>query len=305
MRKAVLDVGSNSVLLLVAEWDGSHWIPRRDQSAVTALGLNTKATGLLGEIGMTHTLDAIRRFWDIGQADGCESIVAAATMAARIATNTPDFLARAEAQGTPVIVLSGDDEAELGFRAVADDATFDGCPRLTIIDVGGQSTEMATANRTETGWDVPFRKSYPIGTLGLESQLNLPECPTAADQLRASAFVDDLVGLAYRPGECGEVVALGATGTNLVTIREEMAEYDADKVHGQTLLYEEISRAASWLCGMPVADRAQIVGMEKGREKTLHLGALILERFLFAARAESCRVSARGWRHALLEQGLP
>ncbi|MBN9502570.1 MAG: hypothetical protein J0H02_12405 [Armatimonadetes bacterium] len=305
MRKAVIDVGSNSVLLVVAEQVDGHWNYLYEDTAVTALGEGTKTTGLLGEAGMSATLEALAQFFGKAREFGAESIVAGATMAARIATNTGDFLTRAEEQGTPCVVLSGEDEAQLGFLAVANDPIFADAQRLSIIDPGGHSTELVTADRTPDGWDVKFRKSYPVGTLGLRSTHFPQERISPMEMLRGVSYVDDLIGLAYRPNEGGIAVVLGATGTNLVTIREKMTEWQPDKVHGAWLDYEEVSKAFGWLAPMSDEERAHVVGIEKGREKTIHLGALILERFLHALRILGCRVSVRGWRHALLEYGVP
>ena len=80
-----------------------------------------------------------------------------------------------------------------------------------------------------------------------------------------------------------------------------MTSWDPDHVHGAVLDYEEISKAVGWMFRMTDAERAAIVGIEPGREKTLHIGALILERALQVFRAPECRVSVRGWRPALLE----
>ncbi|HEY0868536.1 MAG TPA: hypothetical protein VGE01_14225 [Fimbriimonas sp.] len=303
MRKAVIDVGSNSVLLVVEEHRDGGWHPVAEATAVTALGEGTRGTGLLGEPGMGHTLDALRKFYAKARELGAEEVRAAATMAARIATNTGEFLARAEAQGTPVEVLIGEEEADLGFHAVADDPLFANYPRLSIVDPGGHSTELLTADRTDGGWDVRFRRSYPIGTLGLKSTVLTDESPHTMQILGAIEQIDDEVGLVYLPRQCGHVVVLGATGTNLVSIRERMAEWDPDRVHGQWLDYEEVSKAVGWMMPMTDAQRAAIVGMEPGREKTLPAGALILERFLHCLRALGCSVSVRGWRHALLERG--
>jgi exopolyphosphatase/guanosine-5'-triphosphate,3'-diphosphate pyrophosphatase len=114
--------------------------------------------------------------------------------------------------------------------------------------------------------------------------------------------IDDAIGLRYLPHQCGTVVTLGATGTNLVTIREKMAAWDPVRVHGSVLGYDEVSLAFEHLSSLGDAGRAAVVGIEKGREHTLHAGALILERALYALGAEECSVSVRGWRHALLEE---
>lgn len=302
MRKAVIDVGSNSVLLVVSELKDGQWNSIHEASSVTALGEGTKATGLLGEPGLAATLEALSEFFDTSRRLCAEQTVAAATMAARIATNTPEFLERAEAQGTPVTVLSGEDEAQLGFLAVATDPMFADAPRLSIIDPGGHSTELVTADRVGDRWEVGFRRSHPIGTLGLRSSHFPDERLTPLQMFQGISYIDDLIGLAYRPNQSGVAVVLGATGTNLVSIRDRLLEWDPERVHGARLDYEEISKAFGWLGPMSDAERAAVPGMERGREKTIHLGALILERFLYALRTGECRVSVRGWRHALLEQ---
>lgn len=300
MRRAVIDVGSNSVLLLASELENGSWSPVVDDTAITALGEGTKKTGLLSERGMVETLGALKQFWNTAVESGASQIVAGATMAARIASNSAEFLERAAGQGTPVTILSGEQEAQLGFEAVVNDPAFANCPRISIIDPGGQSTEMVTASRSGHGWTVDFRRSYPIGTLGLKST-NFPnEQVDGLSLLRASGAVDDLIGVCYRPSQCGEVVVLGAAGTNLVSVRDQLTTWQPDVVHGSTLQYEEISKAVGWMMPMSDSERRAIPGLEQGRENTIHVGAFILERFLFALRAEYCRVSVRGWRHALL-----
>lgn len=305
MRKAVIDVGSNSVLLTVEEHLGGPWLPICETSEVTALGEGTKSSGVLSQEGMGRTLDALRRAYERAKTLHCESILALATMAARIAQNTPDFLARAESQGTPVRVLSGELEAQLGFRAVVNDQTFATHLRVSIIDVGGHSTELVMANRKDDGWDVDLRQSFPVGTLGLRDGILSEESLAPGTILTAIASIDDSIGAVHLHGHAGHAIALGATGTNLVSIREQMKSWDPGLVHGRRLSYEEISRAVSRLGAMTDAQRRALPGLEPGRERTIHIGAMILERFLHAIRADGCSVSVRGWRHAILEEGLP
>lgn len=301
MRRAVIDVGSNSVLLLVADLgkDG-RWTPLLDTSAVTGLGAGTKESRRLSRHGTHETLDVLRQFYSQARALGAE-VAAFGTMALRIADDATDFVAAAERQQTPVSILSADNEARYGFLAVANDPLFADCDRLSVIDPGGHSTELVTAQRTEAGWTTLFQRSHAVGALGLTGTVMQSAMPDFRERLAAVEEVDRSVGLEYRPGQAGQAVVLGATGTNLVTIREALTEWDAEAVHGAELDYEEVGRAVGWLCSMDEAQRAAVPGLEKGREKTIHAGALILERFLYALHVLDCKVSVRGWRHAVLE----
>ena len=305
MRKAVIDVGSNSLILVIEERHSDGWQTVLERTAVTSLGEGTKTTKLLGERGMNASLEALRTFYTLAAQHGAESIEAGATMAVRIADNKQEFLDLAEGQGTPVFILSGEDEAQLGFESVANDPTFAGHDRLTIVDPGGQSTELMTAVRDGDGWAMKFKKSFPIGTLGLRSTILMDEAPAPPAILTASTFIDDTIGMKYARDESGLTIVLGATGTNLVSIRERLTTWEPEKVHGEWLSYGEIGQSVGYMMQMTDAERAGIIGIEPGREKTLHIGALIVERFLNAILAPGCAVSVRGWRHALLERGLP
>ncbi len=303
MLRSVIDVGSNSVLLLVAELSDGIWSPIHEDTAITALGEATKTTGLLSEAAMARTLDAVHRFVAKGKELGCPQTLVGATMAARIATNAADFLAKAKAQGTPIVILTGEQEAQLGFESVITDSKFLGHPRISILDPGGQSSEVVVADRSPSGPKILFEKSFSVGTLGLKSSFFPDEEPSGLQILRASSAIDEIVGSCCQPNDCGVVVALGAAGTNLVSIRDRLSYWQPQRVHGAKLSFEEISNAVGSLMHRSDQERADIIGMEKGREKTIHIGALLLERFLYALRAEECFVSIRGWRHALLEKG--
>ncbi len=301
MRKAVVDVGSNSLILTVSELNNGTWTPIIESTRVTGLGVGTKATGLLSEVGITESLSALREFKLVATEQGADEMIAAGTMAVRIAENQADFLGRAASQGTPVQVLSGDDEARLGFLAVANDPIFGAHPRISIIDPGGNSTELVTADRTPAGWSTRFRKSFPVGALGLRDGVLRDESPGPSARLAAVAELDNTISMDYLPNSAGVAVVLGATGTNLISIRERLSEWRPELVHGAVLDYEEVGRAVGWLCGMTDSERAAVPGLQSGRERTIHIGALILERFLHSLRVWECRVSIRGWRHALLE----
>lgn len=289
MRRAVVDVGSNSVLLMVAVERDGHWTPEFETSKVTALGEGVRETGSIGEAGAAATLIELRGAKE--RASGAE-LRAYGTMALRIAQNAQEFLDRAAAQGTPVTVISGEMEAELGLASVLEDPAFANRLGLSVLDVGGHSTEVSTS---------ASRVSFPVGTLGLRSQYLREESPSGGAVLQASAALDDAFA---ELGNSHTVIGLGASVTNLASIREGLLEWDASRIHGAYLDYEEVSRFVGRSMRMTDAERAGIVGLEPGRERTVHIGALIVERALLALGAEGIFVSVRGWRHAMLSRWL-
>ena len=295
----MIDVGSNSVLLLVEELGPEGWTLIDEDTSVTALGEGTRSTGRLNPERMGQTLEALQRMFARAKALGAE-VRAAATMAVRIASNAEEFLDLCRKQGTPVEVISGEEEARLGFESVARDPLFGRFDRISIVDPGGHSTELLTATRGAE-WEIAFKNSFPVGTLGLKSDVLTDESPGPDQILEAIRRIDDLISDKWAGIDPGVVVVLGATGTNLISIREALETWKPERVHGSYLSFEEVSRAVGWLMPLKDADRAAIKGMENGRERTIHIGALILERFLHVVKAEGCYVSVKGWRHAMLE----
>jgi exopolyphosphatase/guanosine-5'-triphosphate,3'-diphosphate pyrophosphatase len=302
VRKAVIDVGSGSVLLLVAEQSALGWTPIHETSRMTFLGEAAKQTGRLLPARMEATLAAIAEAWVTAKALNCDVIDAVGTMALRITDNAAEFLDLAAAQGTPVTVISGELEAELGFRAVIEDPRFSDFDRLSILDPGGQSTELTMAVRTGDDWKKTFQHSFPLGTLQLRGGILSVESPGPGEILATSAQIDDTIGVEIAPADPGPVVALGAPGTDLVMIRNGWTTWDASQVHGSYLEYEEVGKAVGWLMRMTDAQREAIPGIEPGRGHTIHAGCLILERFLNGLAAPGVWVSVRGWRHAWLSQ---
>jgi exopolyphosphatase/guanosine-5'-triphosphate,3'-diphosphate pyrophosphatase len=295
-----VDVGSNSVLLVVGELKDGVWVPLKETSVVTALGEGVRRTHRLSEEGMARTLEAIKQAFAVAESFGAETR-AYGTMALRIVENAGEFLLRAQAQGTPVSVLSGEREAELGLKAVREDPLFASCPHLVIVDVGGHSTEIAWASREEKG-SGEFQRSFPLGTLGLRDLTAPTEKVEGEVWQRTVKHIDEVVGALPRIDRETTVVALGATATNLITLRDRITEWDPARVHGKTLSYEELSDLTTRLLSLTDAERTALPGLESGRERTIHLGALILQRVLHHLGASACTVSTRGWRHALLAE---
>lgn len=303
MRRAILDVGSNSVLLVVAELTDNGSEVLHETSAVTGLGTGVKNSGLIGLEYQDATLDAVKKAFTVSTELGA-TCFAYGTMALRIAKNADNFLSAAYLQGTPIKVITGEQEAQLGVEAVFADPMFSQHETMSVIDPGGHSTEVTTASRTANGLNIMHSKSVPIGALGLIETDLQSESPDAQEQFAATIAIDHAIGDEVGVAPSGIAISLGATPANLVSIRDQLAIWNVANVHGKFLSFEEVGKAVGWLCAMSLLQRVELVGVENGREKTLHAGALILERCMNALHVDACRVSCRGWRFALLNHEI-
>ena len=183
-RYAAIDVGTNTVLLLVAEQTTSGFSPVAERSAITRLGKGVDANRRLAPEAMERTLEALGRFAAEARSLGAVDVVVSATSAARDAQNGAEFLAAARARaGVDVEILSGDEEARLSYLAVATDFAAEAAGReLVAIDIGGGSTEFIFG----TEHSVRFHTSLNVGSVRLTERYLRSDPPAEEELARAS-----------------------------------------------------------------------------------------------------------------------
>ncbi|HYR55121.1 MAG TPA: Ppx/GppA family phosphatase [Myxococcaceae bacterium] len=274
-RYASIDIGTNTVLLLVAERreDGS-FAPILELAEITRLGRGVDQSGVLSAQGMEDTLRVLTRFADQARQQGACEIAVSATSAARDAMNGAVFLEAARRQaGVEPEVISGDREAQLTFRAVYDDFGRDDPHRpLVMIDIG-------SVRLTERYFHTdPVAQSEWDALLGyLRSALDLP--PAA-------------------PGF--RFVGVAGTVTTLYAIQHRIEPYDANRVHGGKLFLRELEELSDRLRRMRLADRRSVPGLDPKRADVICAGAAILQTAMELMKVEECLVSDRGLRWGLL-----
>jgi exopolyphosphatase/guanosine-5'-triphosphate,3'-diphosphate pyrophosphatase len=298
-RLAAVDVGTNSVLLLVAERGADGVLrPVREEAEITRLGRGVDRTGVLSAEGQEATLEVLGRFADLARQSGARAMVVTATSAARDARNGSEFLARArERTGATVEILPGEEEARLSYLAVAQDfAAGAGEAGLLAIDVGGGSTEFVHGQ----GRTVRFRTSLDIGSVRLTERCVRSDPPSEAEQEAVRAAVRGALGtLAPFPREV-RVVGVAGTVTSLYAIAHAIEPYDASRVHGGWLSLEDVATVRARLCSVPVAVRRTLPGMQPKRADVLPTGALLFETALLHLGATGAWVSDRGLRWGVL-----
>ncbi len=298
-RFATIDVGTNTVLLLVAERRGAALVPVLERAEITRLGRGVDATGRLDPAAIRETVAVLREYARSARELGAPVVACVATSAARDASNGAEFFeaARDAAELVPE-VIPGDEEARLVWASAWRDFGRPGEP-LAVLDVGGGSTELSFGD----GSAPRGRASLQVGAVRLTERHVRGDPPSAAelDALRAAAreAVRPFAAMEGR-AEGGRLVGVAGTVTTLAAVAQALPAYDAERVHGSWLSLAEIERLVATLAALTVRERAALPGMEPKRADVILAGAVIVAEATRATGHSRLTVSDRGVRWGLL-----
>lgn len=293
MRVAVVDIGTNSTRLLVADVDGGAPTEVDRRSVVTRLGEGVDATGRLGEAPQQRVFDVLEGYAEAIDAHGCERSATVMTSAVRDAENGQAFAAAVrERYGLEGRTLTGDEEAALSFRGATTgrDASDDGS--LLVIDVGGGSTELVVG----VGQAVSFHVSTQAGAVR-HTERHVDSDPPTPAQLEALAADARAVIAAAVPAavrdDVGSAVAVAGTATSCAAMDLELEPYDAAQVEGHRLLATTLEGQLARLGAMTVDERRTVTGLDPARAPTIVAGVIILFEVLRAFGLDGTSVSER------------
>jgi exopolyphosphatase/guanosine-5'-triphosphate,3'-diphosphate pyrophosphatase len=302
MNLATVDIGTNTTLLLVAGVlpDGSLQLVE-ERADITRLGRGIGAGGTLGDEGISRTLAALREYAAVARRHQAK-IAAIGTEALRRAPNAAAFLEpAAEILGAPIEVIDGAREAALTFRAVADAFPSALAGALTVVDIGGGSTEIVIA----AGGEVVFNVSLPLGSVRLTERFISHDPPRPEEISALTAAVDAALAEVPFPAPSATpaiLVGVAGTVTSLAAMAEALVSYDSARVHGYRLSREALDEQIARLRVGTQAARERIVGLDPRRADVILAGALILQQIAAAAGTAEVRVSDRGIRWGLMHE---
>jgi exopolyphosphatase/guanosine-5'-triphosphate,3'-diphosphate pyrophosphatase len=298
-RFATIDVGTNSVLLLVADRTAeSQFQAVLERAEITRLGRGVDQSRRLSPEGMEATLEVLTAFANEARSLGAEGIAVSATSAARDAQNGAEFLAAARSRaGVTVEIISGEQEAQLSFASAHMDFGREAAGPLLVIDIGGGSTEFIYGN---SAGRVEFRHSYDVGSVRLTERFIRTDPLSPAERERVTAHLRQTFATLPSPPPASELVGVAGTVTTLYALEHRIDPYDAERVHGGTLTRLALEQLVDRLCTLPLAERRALPGLQPKRADVIPAGALILLEALRALRVDQCRVSDRGLRWGLM-----
>lgn len=299
-RLAAIDVGSNSIRLLVAEHEpAAGLVPIDEVKAQPRLAQGLAATGRLDPAAVERALAALRRMADVCRRRGVTRVAAVATAAVREARNGGDFVARVRDElGIPLRVISPEHEAQLSYRSVRHHFRIENA-RALVADIGGGSLELVGA----VNGLVEFSRSLPYGAVRLTDRF----LPGDRDPWREVANLRKYLGkrlarqLPKRAWSGARIIGSGGTFTNLGRMAVARRGGDhASPVHGIEVSVGEIEHLLEWLSARTPAQRRGVPGLNPERGDIIVAGLAVVASVLERLDAGSVTVSAYGLREGLL-----
>lgn len=311
VRRAVIDVGTNSVKLLVAEVAGREVRPVWEESKQTRLGQGFYETRRLQAGPITATAEAVAGFAAKARQDQAGSVRVIATSAAREAVNAGDLTSAIErCSGLPVEIISGEQEADWAFQGVTTDPALARSP-LLIFEAGGGSTQLVLGH----GGQTDFRQSVALGTVRLLASGTRHDPPRPGElaacrnQVREFLRKEVLPGLApamrreakfHADGGEVQLVGTGGTASILGCMEARLDTFDRARLEATRLSRERLDWHVERLWGLSLEARKQLVGLPKNRADVILTGAVIYEAVMEECRFRELRLSTRGLRFGAL-----
>jgi exopolyphosphatase/guanosine-5'-triphosphate,3'-diphosphate pyrophosphatase len=310
VRRAVIDVGTNSVKLLVADVEEHSVTPVYEESEQTRLGRGFYQTHRLQPDAIADTARAVAQFAGFARTKNAASLRVIATSAARDAQNRHELIdAIQHASGLTAEIITGQQEAEWVYQGVRSDPALAGHV-LLILDVGGGSTEFIIGQSEHP----QFSQSFPLGSVRLLEQLRLsdPPTPTELEQCRnylRNFFTDHIfptVSPALAKGrEQMRLIGTGGAATILARMEYSLDKYHRHEIEGARISRASVERWMQKLWSMPLLERRNITGLPKKRADVILPGMAIYEAVLNLFGFDELRASTRGLRFAAALQPAP
>jgi len=314
-RRAVIDVGTNSIKLLVAEVTGTQVRPILEESRQTRLGQGFYPAHVLQPGPITQTAAAISEFAAKAAELGAGSPRVVATSAVRDALNKEELVSAVkQACSLEISVISGEEEANYGFRGVTSDPRLAKGP-LLLLDVGGGSTEFIVGQNGRNH----LAESFQLGTVRLLEQLRPGDPPGKNELAKCRAwlrqFLENEIGPKLLPALVKEanqrplakavlLVGIGGTASMLACMQARLSTFDRERLEATRLSLEQLRWHVEHLWGLSIAERKKIVGLPSNRVDIILTGTAIFEAVMEHFGFQQLRVSTRGLRFAIvMEKG--
>jgi exopolyphosphatase/guanosine-5'-triphosphate,3'-diphosphate pyrophosphatase len=299
-RVASIDIGTNTILLLIAKVEEARIYPLYEIETIARLGEGVQKNGILLKEAMERSLQTLAQYLKWCQEMGVQQIFAAGTSALREARNSEEFLKSVEEKlNLSIDVISGEEEAQLSFLAVAEDLG-EVNQSILVVDIGGGSTELILGK----GHQISQWISLPLGSVRFTERFLLSD-PVKEEEwnMMEKNIRESLVNIPHSQDPL-LMVAVGGTATTLASVEQSLEDFFAEKIHHFVLGKKALKDQLLLYQSRTIEERKKIPGLSVARADVILAGGTILYMAMEELRCPSVLISCHGMRYGLLYKKL-
>jgi len=297
MRIATIDIGSNTVLLLISEFLKEKLVLKTlfNQYEVPRLSKNLNSSGNISKEGIKNLLEILEEYVNKAREYECKKVLAYATNAMRIANNREEIIRLVKnALELEVKIISGAEEAKFSYLGAISSA---GNANNLVIDIGGGSTEIILGEANS----ILFRKSFPVGAVHLtESFILKRPIDNSTKELMVEKIRETFSELEDIPLNSPNIIAVAGTPTSIAAIELGLDYYDELRIENYRIQLSELEKFIEQIQQLrPEALLNKYPNLLKGRADVLFAGSLILFELIKLFNGKEASVSGRGLRYGM------
>lgn len=273
MKKiAIIDIGTNSMRLMISTLENDKVIASEKEVKTTRIGENMNKSKQIHPIAFERNLQALKTFKEKARREKTEEILVFGTSALRDATNGNVFIEQVKKRlGLTIQVLTGEEEAEIGFKGAVQGITGD----VLVLDIGGGSTEFILGNKDKGIYDM---LSLDIGAVRLSEKYKKNDPITQEDLERLEGIIKlELDKISPNFLKVTSVIGIGGTITSISSIKQELQTYDWRKIHHSKLSKKDIANILKKLTALKLEERKKVWGLQPSRADIIVEGNIILK----------------------------
>ena len=291
MKIGTIDIGTNSMRLLIADYKNNKIENRKKYINITRIGQGVDDKGYITEEALERNLNALKEFADKCIEEKCEKVYCMGTSALRDSKNGQDFVNRAkELTNIDVKIICGEEESNLGFMGVLEGAGGDKSNYILVLDIGGGSTEFIVGN--EDG--IKFCKSENVGALRMTEKFITTDPISDEEFNKMSDFIEKTISSTLdkiKGMHVSKLVGIGGAITSLSAMNQQLEVYSMEKVHNSVFTKKDLEKILQNLKKMTLSDKKTIKGLQPKRADIITAGVKILHIVMEKLEIEKIMIS--------------
>lgn len=309
IRRSVIDVGTNSVKVLIADVKDESVMPIEEKAIQTRLGEGLNNSGVLNRNSIEKTLEAIQKFVELSKSLGVSRIRIIGTSAVRESANSDELVKMVKEKfGLLMEIISGEKEAEFVYEGVVCHLRNEKTNGVLISDIGGGSSEFIYG----IGERIEFVKYYPFGTVRYMNEFKISDPPKQSEYSKCReriyndlnfGIINDLNNISnFNKHRVEKFIATGGTITILGRILLGDNEFNRERLENLEIKFGDIKKICDNLWSLPLQERKKINGLPPDRADVILFGALLYASLMEGLKLDSVFVSTRGLRFGAIKK---